>query len=264
MLNNLHPIRGGHSINRSTISLYLPQEVIRPEKLFEKVNQNLYFSSHYQRRSLIYSRVISFKNEKSSLSIVDEKLKENIIGFIFEQFNDSGEIENIITLQNDEDKASISFETRKYVNWENFSARFLEDFNHLISQHEFYFEALSLTYIDEFIWKSEDKIPVEDIFDKDSELLNSKFLKSNNGTIALYSQNEDNNIEEKTEISFNNDLKRIQIIHQHATKFIGLLDSATLLKQSNINMILDVAHLSNKETLNDLLTIAIKDMINLK
>jgi hypothetical protein len=37
---------------------------------------------------------------------------------------------------------------------------------------------MSLTYIDEFIWKSGDRIPVEEIFEKNSELINSKFLKS--------------------------------------------------------------------------------------
>ena len=156
MLNNLHPILGGHSVNRSTISLYLPQEVIKPEKLFDKINKDDYFPSKYQRRNLIHSRVISIKNEKNSLSIIDEKLNENIVGFVFEQFNLEGELENILTLQNDNNKTLISFETRKYIRWENFFNRFLEDFGKLAIKHEFYFEALSLTYIDEFIWKSEE------------------------------------------------------------------------------------------------------------
>jgi hypothetical protein len=59
MLYNLYPVTGKHSINRSTISLYLPQEVIKPEKLFEKLNNDGYFSSKYQRRNLIHSRIIT-------------------------------------------------------------------------------------------------------------------------------------------------------------------------------------------------------------
>ena len=263
MLNNLQPILGGHSVNRSTISLYLPQEVIKPDKLFDKINKDEHFSAKYQRRNLIFSRVISIKNEKNALSIIDEKSNENVVGFIFEQFNIEGEVENILTLQNDNNKTLISFETRKYIRWENFLNRFLVDFSNLVNQHEFYFEALSLTYIDEFIWKSEDKIPVEKIFEKNSELINSKFLKSKNGTIVLFSQNEDNNIEEKTEISFNNELKRIQIIHQHATKFRDLLDSKGLIENNNIKNLLSVAHISNKDTLKDLLTLAVKEKINL-
>lgn len=263
MLDNLHPILGGHSVNRSTISLYLPQEVIKPEKLFDKINKEQYFSAKYQRRNLIYSRIISFKNDKNALSIVDEKLNENIVGFVFEQFNLNGEIENILTLQNDNNRALISFETRKYIRWENFFNRFFEDFSKLAFQHEFYFEALSLTYIDEFIWKSENDIPVEEIFEKDSELINSKFLKSKNGTIVLFSQNEDNNIEEKTEISFNNELKRVQIIHQHATKFKDLLATNNLIEKNYLKNKLDVAHMSNKETLKGLLTQTVKEKINL-
>ena len=120
MLNNLQPILGGHSVNRSTISLYLPQEVIKPEKLFDKINKDEHFSAKYQRRNLIFSRVISIKNEKNALSIIDEKSNENVVGFIFEQFNIEGEVENILTLQNDNNKTLISFETRKYIRWENF------------------------------------------------------------------------------------------------------------------------------------------------
>lgn len=263
MLDNLHPILGGHSVNRSTISLYLPQEVIKPEKLFDKIKKGEYFSAKYQRRSLIHSRIISFKNDKNALSIVDENLNENVVGFVFEQFNVNGEIENILTLQNDNNRTLISFETRRYIRWEFFITRFLEDFTILANQHEFYFEALSLTYIDEFIWKSENKIPVEEIFEKNSELINSKFLKSNNGTIVLFSQNEDNNIEEKTEISFNNELKRVQIIHQHATKFKALFDATTLIENDNLKNKLDIAHISNKETLEGLLTQAVKEKIKL-
>lgn len=264
MLDNLQPFLGGHSINRSTISLYLPQEIIKPEKVFDKISKDEYFSAKYQRRNLIHSRIISFKNDKNSLSIVDEKLNENVVGFVFEQFNINGEIENILTLQNDSNRTFISFETRKYIRWEIFFNRFLQDFTELTSHHEFYFEALSLTYIDEFIWKSESKIPVEEIFEKNSELINSKFLKSKNGTIVLFSQNEDNNIEEKTEISFNNELKRVQIIHQHATKFKDVLDTNNLISKDNLKNKLDVAHLSNKETLEDLLTQGVKEKINLK
>ena len=263
MVDNLHPILGGHSVNRSTITLYLPQEVIRPEKLFEKLNKDIYFANKYQRRNLMFSKIFSFRNEKNSFSLSDEKSNENTVGFVFEQFNIDGEVENIINLRNENNKSIISFETRKYIRWGNFFNSFLEDFGKLIIGHEFYFEALSLTYIDEFIWKSVEKIPVEEIFEKNSELINSKFLKSKNGTIVLFSQNEDNNIEEKTEISFNNELKRIQIIHQHATKFKDLLDTNNLIENDNLKNKLDVAHISNKETLKDLLTLAVKEKINL-
>jgi uncharacterized protein (TIGR04255 family) len=263
MLDNLHPILGGHSVSRSTVSLYLPQEVIKPEQLFDRIYKHGYFSTKYQKRNKIYSRTINIKNDKNALSITDEMVNDNIVGFVFEEFNSDGEVENILTLQNDNNRTLISFETRKYIRWDNFFNRFLEDFTKLTNEHQFYFEALSLTYIDEFIWKSEEKIPVEEIFEKKSELINSKFLKSNNGTIVLFSQNEDDNVEEKTEISFNNGLKRIQIIHQHATKFNNLSDSNTLIENNNIKNLLNIAHISNKDTLKDLLTQTVKEKINL-
>lgn len=261
MLDNLYPILGKHSVNRSKITLYLPQEVIKPEKLFDKINHDEYFSKKYQRRSLRFSKVINFKSENNLISINEDVKKDNVIGFSFEEFNENGELENILVLQNENNKSVISFETRKYIRWKIFFDRFYEDLKLLIDNYEFYFEALSLTYIDEFIWKSDEIIPVKEIFETNSELINSKFLKSRNGTIVLFSQSEENNLEEKTEISFNNDLKRIQVIHQHATNFKDLLDSKLL--KENILDILNIAHISNKETLNGLFTNEVKVKINL-
>jgi hypothetical protein len=260
MLDNLYPILGEHSINRSIISLYLPQMVLKPEKLFEKLNIE-YFTKKYQRRDLVYSRKISLINKNNTVSVIDDKINENIVGFIFEEFNYDGIVENILILKNENNKANISFETRNYKGWQIFFDKFLIDLKNIINQQDFYFEAISLTYEDEFIWKSDNKIPVEGIFEKNSELINVKFLNSTNGTIVLFSQNEDNNIEEKTEISFNNDSKRVQIIHQHVTKFQDILDSITL--NTNIKDKLEIAHLSNKTTLNGLLTKEVKQKINL-
>lgn len=260
MLDNLYPILGEHSINRTLISLYLPQMVLKPEKLFEKLN--IEYFTKYQRRNLLHSKTISFVNKNNTVSIVDEKINENIVGFIFEEFNDDGVVENILILKNENNKSSINFETRNYTSWEIFFKRFYTDLQNVFDQQDLYFEAISLTYEDEFIWKSESKIPVYDIFEKNFELINSKFLNSTNGTIVLFSQNEDNKIEEKTEISFNNESKRIQIIHQHVTKFQDIIDSNSLSK--NIKDKLDVAHLSNKITLNSLLTKEVKQKINLK
>lgn len=263
MLDYLFPILGNHSVNRSTITLYLPQEFIKPEKLFEKINKEEYFMSKFQRRNLINRRTINIQDKENSLSIIEGK-SEHTIGFVLEQYNSEGELENILALQNNENKAVLNFETRKYIRWKNFFDSFFEDFRNLIKENEFYFEAINLTYVDEFVWKSEEKIPVDEIFQKDSELINSKFLKSKNGTIVLLSQNEDHNIEEKTEISFNNDLKRVQIIHQHATKFKSILDSNNLIENNNINTLLEAAHISNKETLRELFTEIVKEKINLK
>ncbi|MCZ8091390.1 MAG: TIGR04255 family protein [Flavobacterium sp.] len=261
MLENLKPISGSHSVNRAVITLFLPQEIIKPEKVLERINSEVHFTSKYKRRVLIKSKVLRISNEKNELSVTDKSINDSATGIILEQFDESGKIENVIILRNEDNKSIITFETRNYVRWVNFYSRFIEDFTELTKENEFYFEAISLTYIDEFIWFSDEYIPVNEIFEKNSELINSKFLKSKNGTIVLFSQNENLNIEEKTEISFNNELKRIQIIHQHATKFKSLFDIDTFKDRSED--ILNVAHISNKETLKDLLSQTVKEKINL-
>lgn len=264
MFKNLIPVSGNHSVNRAVITLFLPQVVLKPEKILERVNGEKYFTSKYIRRSPIKTKILKVSSNEKEFSVTDNSIIDPVIGFMLEQFDNNGRIENLIVLKNDKEanKSIITFETRNYSRWMDFYERFLKDFKELTKGNDFYFEAISLTYIDEFIWNSDDKIPVNEIFEKDSELINSKFLRSKNGTIVLLSQNEDLNIEEKTEISFNNEIKRIQIIHQHATRFKELVD-VNMLVFNLIENVLDIAHKSNKETLNGLLKKEIKEKINL-
>lgn len=263
MLNNLIPVSGKHSISRAFITLFLPQVVLKPEKVLDKINKGTHLNQKYKRRNLLKAKIFRVSNIENEFAVYDRNLTDPIIGFILEEFDLNGKIENLITLRNDEgsNKSVITFETRNYSRWNKFYSRFLEDFNEIVKDNGFYFEAISLTYIDEFIWDKDEYIPVYEIFEENSELINNKFLKSKNGTIVLLSQNENLNIEEKTEISFNNEIKRIQIIHQHATRFKDLYDEKILLQK--IENVLNIAHTSNKETLSSLLKFNVKEKINL-
>jgi uncharacterized protein (TIGR04255 family) len=134
--------------------------------------------------------------------------------------------------------------------------------------NDFYVEAISLNYRDEFIWADRNTpIPVSDIFNIDSELLNKKFLSSKNGTLVLVSQgNEESGLpyEEKTEISFNNDIKRIIIDHQYAKRFDDIKLFSNLNKDKNFSSLYDIAHLENKKILKEILTENSQELIKLK
>lgn len=262
MLDFLIPISKNHSIERCIVSMYLPQEIINIKGLFDKLNLDKHFSSNYQRRIVLQTKTFNVKTDNNGFEI-NENNDDVVAGFIFEQFNKNGELENSIRLQNENNKSFINFETRNYIRWENFINNFLVDFNSLIKHNEFYFEALNLTYIDEFIWTSNEKIPVTEIFKIDSELINSKFINSKNGTIIILSQEEDLNVEERTELSFNNEVKSIQIIHQYANKFKKNIESKDLIASDLLIKSLNIAHLSNKEMLSSLLTEQVKNHIKL-
>jgi uncharacterized protein (TIGR04255 family) len=262
MLKHLIPVSGKHSINRVTATIHLPQILVKPEDVFEKLKNSRQLT-HYQRKNITKLRTISLNENLGGVGS-DNKIN----GVLLEEFDKNGRLKNVLRLDNKSDnKASIVFENRIYDDWDSFKARLIDDLNNIYEVFPFYVEAISLAYVDEFIWASnEEKIKVFEIFNKNSELLNKKFLNSENGTLVLLTQNKKTHVdnEEKTEISFNNRVKRIIINHQFATKLNSIYDFNKLMQDSKFSKYYQEAHDSNKVILKDVLTKEVQDLIKLK
>jgi uncharacterized protein (TIGR04255 family) len=262
MIKHLIPIAGKHSISRVTAIVFLPQIFVKPEDVFEKLKKSSGLAN-YQRKNLTKLRTININEILSGVTN-----KEKVNGLLFEEFDDSGRLKNILRLENKTDKQSnIIFESRIYPNWKQFKERLINDLKEVNKVFPFYIEAISLGYLDEFLWVSnEDKIDVNSIFNIDSELLNKKFLDSENGTLVLLSQNKRVNVddEEKTEISFNNRIKRITLNHQFAIKLDSVYEFDTLNKNNKLSDYYENAHNSNKTVLKEILTKEVQDLIKLK
>lgn len=261
MLENLIPISKKHSISRVVATIHIPQAFIKPQDLFDKAKEIEEFSD-YPKKKLIKLRTININEKK--LGITDEKIG----GFIFENFKKDGSLNTIFKLENNrEDDSSLSFDTREYSSWEDFKLKFKNRLKTFNSVKEFYVKAVSLNFRDEFFWRdNENSIPVDKIFNIESEILNKRFLKSKNGTLFLISQGIDNEgflYEEKTEISFNNNIKRITIDHHYVTLFneIKLFEE---LDEEIFNSKLEIAHDENKEILKSILTVNVLELIKLK
>lgn len=262
MLQFLKPISENHSISRAVASVFIPQTFLKPQDIFEKT-KNVDGFKDYHKKGMMKATTININN--NSFGISNDEVK----GFIFESYDDKGSVNNVFKLENSKENQSIiSLENRKYKNWAKFKNQLDSDLNAFALTNDFYVEAISLNYRDEFIWTNRNsQIPVNNIFNIDSKLLNKKFLSSKNGTLVLVSQsNEDNGLpyEEKTEISFNNDIKRIIIDHQYAKRFDGIELFSKLNKDKKFSSFYDHAHLENKKILKDILSIDSQDLINLK
>jgi len=262
MLEFLKPISENHSISRIVASVFIPQAFLKPQDIFEKTKGIEGFKG-YPKKGMLKAKTININN--NNLGITNEQIK----GFIFESYDDKGSINNVFKLENNKENQSIlSLENRKYEDWNTFKHQLDSDLNSFSDMNDFYVEAISLNYRDEFIWTDRNSsIPVAEIFNIDSELLNKKFLSSKNGTLVLVSQgNGDSGIpyEEKTEISFNNDIKRIIIDHQYAQRFDDIKLFSNLSTAKNFSSLYDLAHLENKKILKDILTTKSQDLIKLK
>ena len=258
MLDKLRPVSGEHSIFRSIASVFIPQQFLRPEDIFEKTKQIESFEN-YPKKSLAKATTININNNSLGIS------NEQVNGFLFENYDQKGSIKNIFKLENKENRAILSLETRKYSEWKIFKDQWISDLDSFSKKNDFYLDAISLNYRDEFIWSGTESIPVKEIFDIDSELLNEKFLNSRNGPLVLISQVDTGGLknEEKTEVSFNNDIKRITIDHQFAIRFNSFQLFEKLKESDKLGQLFDIAHKENKNILKNVLAKEVQDLIKL-
>ncbi len=255
----LKPISDKHSINRVIANIFAPQPLLKPNDVFDAINEIEAFKG-YQKKGLTSSKTIAISN--NSVDVTDNKMS----GFMFEEFDNRGRCINVLKLENDynTNKLNISFENRQYNCWTDYIARIKSELNVLSDFFDLYIDAISLTYIDEFIWESTDKIDIEQVFDKNSDYLNKKFLDAYNGTLVFASQTdgvENGYKEEKTEIAFSNIVKRIIINH------------TTLIKHKEIRLLKDCrqqfdqnfenSHTASKQILKEVLTTEIQKLIGL-
>nr|WP_297306408.1 TIGR04255 family protein [uncultured Flavobacterium sp.] len=251
------PISETHSVSKIVANIFSPQYMIKAEDVFMQLNNKF---QRYQRRGLTSSNTINLENDTFAIS------NDGNTGFIFEKFNTQGKSINLFKVENipGKNKTQIIFESKEYTNWSNFITDFINDLNEFISINNIYVEAISLNFIDEFIWESNEKIPVEQIFNNSSDLLNTTFLNSHNGTLVFISQSERKSnqkfYEEKTELLFNNDIKRVVINHIYAIQ----LEEIKKVSNDLIIELFETAHSKNKDLLQAILTKHIKSSINLK
>lgn len=260
MIDYLKPISGKHSIAKVISTVFFPQEVLKPEQLFEKISNS--FDNKYVKKGTIISHELIL--DKSTNETITQK-KEKIIGFIFEEFDSNGKVKNILKLENIRNQYSLRFETRSYTDWNDFKNRFILDFNIISRAQQLFIEAFSLTYVDEFEWTDKSQIDTKSIFRKESELISSRFLNSLNSNIIFQNQivTKDYLSEERIELSFNNIFKRIMINHQLANKLDDIYSLEKLLSDGGLISRFDDAHDKNKELLQDLLLKKVQEKIGL-
>ncbi|WP_431107744.1 TIGR04255 family protein [Winogradskyella poriferorum] len=251
MLEHLRPSSENHSISRVIASIFVPQAFIKPDDILENLKKIKHFNS-YPKKGVLKNTNIRFNN--GAFNVLNDP---DCKGFIFENYDSKGGLDSLFKLENthNDTKSVISLEKRNYTRWDDFKAYFKKDLDHLLKAIDFYVSAISLNYRDEFDWNSETNITVDQIFNTTSELLNKKFLSSKNGTLVLISQGKEKNIfEEKTEISFNNDLKKIVIDHTYAIRLEDYILLGELRKKGELFEIFDIAHEENKSILKNVLT----------
>ncbi|PVH25781.1 TIGR04255 family protein [Sphingobacterium corticibacter] len=256
---SLRPVKDKHSISRSVVNLFLAQNFPESEIILRKIIASDKFAT-YSRKGTISEKLIQFGDR--NISVSDNKNS----GFVLERF-ENGSSSDILKMENTPNgKSILSIETRNYTRWQHFVEKITQDLSDLSAFKNFYVEAIGLTYVDEFIWESSGEMAIEEIFNTNSQMLNEKFLKSK--TSSIVSTFVDTQVsgyglsEEKSEISFNEHLKRVIISHTYILQFQKLKELDGESYNSFISEF-DSIHSKNKEFLQDILSENTQGLINL-
>lgn len=256
-----NPISGKHAISKVLAVLHLPQEVLTLQNLFNQLNEDLNLKKEYQKRSLTTSKSIQIGNK--GINVTDEILN----GFLFEEFSENGLTKSVLKFENflNNKKAQLTFECNVYDRWNGFIEKLMKDVSVVNEYSPLLVEALSLMYVDEFEWISEEneEINLELLFEfKDDKSL-SKLKGSYNGGISIFSQDQfqpsEDRSEERTEIYVNKDINRVSIVHTCAVLFPNIRQ----FDKSEIKQKFDLEHEKNKKVLKELFIESVQRQVGL-
>lgn len=256
----LKPVAKNHSVTRVIATCFLPQQVVDFDDLRNQLDALEIFKK-YNRKSTQTTNMLQLNLAQG---IMDKPVAQGKpSGLIMESF-DQGKVQYVLQILNENNKAMISFEARVYDRWANFYEVFKTDLNAILETYPYYVEAVGLSYVDQFAWTHKDQaIPVREIFNPESELLNQKFLNSTNGSIVMVSQDQDLKNEEQVNISFNNLFKRVNINYQCTIGFKPYIQAGKILNENALDNHFDQAHESNKGMLRNLLSKTVLELIGI-
>lgn len=266
-LEKLVPFSGNHSIKEAVISIFLLNDIIKPER-FQKLIQDKSFQENFKKFEPLENFQLQIKNVSGASSINYNTLKNT--GFRFSGFDNTGKTVKVFQGNNEENRRFMSYHDLNYSNWKNFNDDYLKIINLLISDFNepFLIESFSLHYIDVFNWNAEiNEFPKEEIFNKNGRILPLKFFESKFNTTFLLTIEqviEDVSFFDRIQIKIENKiLPEITISHNISHKLINEEELSSLINKPKFYNTLSLAHNNNKKVLSEILTRQVQDLIKL-
>jgi uncharacterized protein (TIGR04255 family) len=267
LTDKVRPINDKHSIREAVISLFLANPIIKPERFKDLIETD--FKTIFQQFEPLSQVQFQFKNQIGLPVNVSPPEILNNIGFKFTSFS-GGQPVRVLQGLNDKlnNRTFISYHALNYMRW----APFFEDYLHTVSSiskytQDIFITAISLHYIDQFLWIGNSSVDLNLIFNKNADSIPKDFFTT---TINNYSIVSEKAIDPKgkyldrLEITVDNIIRpSITISHNVTQPLTEIIDLRNLLENEDFKSILTKAHLHNKDFLKNLLSEPICKMINL-
>lgn len=258
----LHPSNGKHSVKEAVISLFFDKPIESPEKFESLLRQGL--SGFFETFNAENEVQFQFTNQVNELVQSQPQLKKDV-GFRFSSFKE-GKLATVLQARNEVGRHYMSYHTLIYDDWDVFFPDFLEIVKVIsVFQPEVCVQAFSLHYIDEFDWAKDIEIELNRIFREDSDYLPPSFFKARLINYNLTTLNNEPEYFDRLDITRTDAAQQVLTISHNLTRKLETTTPLpSLLKSDQIEVVLNDAHLKNKNLLIDILTQEVCDLIKLK
>ncbi len=259
---NLHTFQDNHAIKEAVISFTVSPQIINPASYLNLLNEGQSLYGIYHKFEPVKLKEVKIESGLHNQTV--ESIKD--VGFKFIAFKE-GKTSKVIQGLSQPRHALLTFNTVDYPGWTQFKE---ESLNAAISiahfQPVYQVHAFSLMYIDEFYFDNGNEYNPKELFNLDSRNLprgieDSDFVDYN---FNLRRHHDGRNYFENVSIKvFNEGQKKTIRITENLTFEIQVMPLVDVLEKSDIKNYLDFSHEENKNTLRDILSSQIIQMIQL-
>jgi uncharacterized protein (TIGR04255 family) len=243
--------------------LFLANPIIKPER-FQKIIENE-FKDKFQKFETINQLEFQLENPVGKSPTLNQQFLNNV-GFKFLAF-DRGE--NVRALQgiNEKGRNFISFHEFDYKRWHSYYEEYINIIKIISNFHpEFFVTAVSVHYIDQFLWNSTENIDLNLLFNESASYIPKGFFDFTlNSYSIVFEKNIDGNIFiDRLEVKVGHQIRpMITISHNVTQPLSDITDLSELLKSEMFSIVLNACHSHNKEILENILTDDVKTLIKL-
>lgn len=270
-LMKLFPFAQNHSVAEVVVTFTLGKKIDNPQEFIKKFKPMF---SDFQQTGVVFSQGIQLELNETYLPKINSNNPE-IQGFFAQKLKDDNSIS--IVVRNYIDVLTglpiLSFHFLDYVRYNNFLDDFLIMLHKLNELELFIVQTIGFTYVDLFEWRSQENLPLSKIFNKKNKYLPEHFFSYKGDFMIVNSgvingNNEQEYIEKiqirstrQSESSLN-----LQIIHdvildlKKQVLLNELIENKTF---SPLKETLNFEHQLNKDFLNNILSMKVKNKIKL-
>jgi uncharacterized protein (TIGR04255 family) len=253
MNEHIHPYKGRHSVKEAVISFYVQQSFVAPEVFRNLLSEDGFIHNLYQRFEPVKEVSVNISLGKDTTNV--NRIQD--VGFKFTGFKE-GRTSKVIQSINQSTQTVFTFNELEYVSWDEYlplSLGTAKQIAGLLPEHSLM--AFNLLYIDEFYFDKGSSYSSKDLFNLDSRTLPKGLADSPlvdyhlvlNKSVGTQGYTDSLNIK----VLDANMQKTIRIINSVTYPLTRRCEWKTYLESNEVVELLNYAHQSNKQLLNDIL-----------